>query len=327
LFTEKDINPLLPDSSYQDVKKRWAGYLHDHLYNPISKQGTIVFPGLDGGAEWGGPTFDPTTGILYINGNEMAWVITAIDIKNTAVDRETYELAGKRLYQRHCMSCHGTERKGSGNFPSLIKVGTKYSTGAFDTLLQSGRRMMPAFKQLNDKERQAISSYILNNQSQKSRLFENNKPVKDERLQLPYTITGYNRFLSKEGYPAISPPWGTLNALDLNSGKYIWKKTLGNDTAFANSKEATGTENYGASVVTAGGVLFIAATKDGKFRAFNKRNGQQLWETTLPVPGFATPAVYACNGKQYVVIACGGGKVGTRSGDSYIAFALPPSSK
>lgn len=323
LFTEQDINPLLPDSSYQEVKKRWAGYLHDHMYNPISKQGTIVFPGLDGGAEWGGPTFDPATGILYINANEMAWVITAIDIKNTVAAKETYELAGQRLYQRNCMSCHGMERKGSGNFPSLISIEKKYSAGAFDTLLQSGRRMMPAFKQLNDRERQAIASYILNIQSQKSSLFENNAPVKDERMNLPYTITGYNKFLSKEGYPAIAPPWGTLNALDLNSGKYIWKKTLGHDTAFANSREPTGTENYGASVVTAGGLLFIAATKDGKFRAFNKRTGQLLWETALPAPGFATPAVYALNGKQYVVIACGGGKLGTKSGDSYVAFALP----
>jgi len=98
---------------------------------------------------------------------------------------------------------------------------------------------------------------------------------------------------------------------------------LGHDTAFKQAKEPTGTENYGASVVTKGGLLFIAATKDGKFRAFNKRNGQLLWETDLPAPGFATPAVYEQNGKQFVVIACGGGKLKTVSGDSYVAFALP----
>ena len=142
-------------------------------------------------------------------------------------------------------------------------------------------------------------------------------------FKLPYTITGYNKFLSKEGYPAIAPPWGTLNAIDLNSGKYSWKKTLGNDTAFPNAKEPTGTENYGASVVTAGGLLFIAAAKDGKLRAFNKRDGKLLWEADLPAPGFATPSVYELDGKQYIVIACGGGKMKTKSGDSYIAFALP----
>ncbi len=144
-----------------------------------------------------------------------------------------------------------------------------------------------------------------------------------KNFAVPYTITGYNKFLSKEGYPAIAPPWGTLNAIDLNTGKFVWKIPLGNDTTFKNAKEPTGTENYGAPAITAGGLVFIGATKDGMFRAFNKRNGKLLWETKLPAPAFATPAVYEVDGKQYVVIACGGGKLGTNSGDSYIAFALP----
>lgn len=322
-FTEKDINPLLSKDSYEEVKQRLQSYKSDHVYNPPSLQGTVVFPGLDGGAEWGGPTYDPATGIMYINANEMAWVIQAIDIKNTKAAKENYEQAGKRLYQSNCMACHGPERKGSGNFPSLIDVNKKYNPAAFHSLLQSGRRMMPAFKQLNENEREAIASFVLNIENLKNKAYENKSVVKDERTAVPYTITGYNKFLSKEGYPAIAPPWGTLNALDLNTGKYLWKKTLGNDTAFKNAKEPTGTENYGASVVTKGGLLFIAATKDGKFRAFNKRNGELLWETDLPAPGYATPAMYEVNGKQYIVIACGGGKMNTKSGDSYVAFALP----
>lgn len=148
------------------------------------------------------------------------------------------------------------------------------------------------------------------------------KPSPDIR-EVPYSIAGYDKFLSKEKLPALSPPWGTLNALDLSTGEWIWKKTLGTDAAFPNATEPTGTENYGGSVVTAGGLLFIGATKDGMFRAFNKRTGDQLWETKLPNPAYATPAVYEVDGKQYVVIACGGGKMGTASGDSYVAFALP----
>ena len=182
---------------------------------------------------------------------------------------------------------------------------------------------MPAFKQLNDNEREAIASFVLNIEALKSKPYQSKTAIKDPRTVVPYTITGYNKFLSKEGYPAIAPPWGTLNALDLNTGQYVWKKTLGTDTAFKNAKAPTGTENYGASVVTKGGVLFIGATKDGKFRAFNKRNGELLWETTLPAPAFATPAVYEVDGRQYVVIACGGGKLNTKSGDSYVAFVLP----
>lgn len=320
-FSEADINPYLPDSSFADVKKRLGGYKHDNVFEPISLQGTVIFPGLDGGAEWGGPTFDPETGMLYINANEMPWVLQGVDISKQPQTAENFEQAGKRLYQNNCMGCHGPERQGSGNYPSLIGVEKKYNEAAFHSLIQSGRRMMPAFKQLNENEREAIASFVLNIESAKSKAFVAAK--KDERFQLPYTITGYNKFLSKEGYPAIAPPWGTLNALDVSSGAYVWKKTLGNDTAFKTAKEPTGTENYGASVVTKGGLLFIAATKDGKFRAFNKRNGTLLWEVALPTAAFATPAVYEVAGKEYVVIACGGGKLKTKSGDSYVAFALP----
>ena len=320
-FTEKDINPWLSPDSYEDVKKRLASYKYDNMFNPPSLQGTVVFPGLDGGGEWGGPSFDPQTGILYINANEMAWIIQAVDISNKKPSSETYELAGKRLYQNNCMTCHGPERKGSGNFPSLIGVEKKYTAQAFSGLLETGRRMMPAFKQINENEREAIASFILNIDTSKSKPFHDVKA--DEHFTVPYTITGYNKFLSKEGYPAIAPPWGTLNAIDLNTGKFVWKIPLGNDTAFKNAKQPTGTENYGASAVTAGGLLFIGATKDGMFRAFNKRTGKLLWQTKLPSPAFATPSVYEADGRQYIVIACGGGKMGTRSGDSYIAFSLP----
>ncbi|MFL5739515.1 MAG: pyrroloquinoline quinone-dependent dehydrogenase [Flavisolibacter sp.] len=320
-FTEKDINPLLSDTEQAQIKKRLASYKSDHLFNPPSLQGTVVFPGLDGGGEWGGPSFDPETGILYVNANEMPWVITAVNIDSKKMQNENYEQAGKRLYQNNCMSCHGPERKGSGNYPSLLGVSKKYSSSQFHSLLQSGRRMMPAFRQLNDNEREAIESFVLEDRNASKKKFVNDQ--RDDVFKLPYTITGYNKFLTAKNQPAIAPPWGTLNALDLSTGKYLWKIPLGNDTSFKNAGSPTGTENYGASVITKGGLVFIAATKDGKIRAFNKRSGKQLWEAELPAPGFATPAVYESGGRQFLVIACGGGKLGTRSGDSYVAFALP----
>ena len=124
--------------------------------------------------------------------------------------------------------------------------------------------------------------------------------------------------------PAVKPPWGTLNAINLNTGQIVWQVPLGE---FAELKQKgippTGTENYGGPVVTAGGLVFIAATKDAKLRAFNKRTGKLLWQTELPASGFATPDMYTLNGRQFIVIACGGGKLGTHSGDSYVAYALP----
>jgi quinoprotein glucose dehydrogenase len=182
--------------------------------------------------------------------------------------------------------------------------------------------MMPAFSQLSATEKKAIASFIIKNETaQKEKFVAPVRPI-NEWDKLPYAATGYNKFLTKEGYPAVAPPWGTLNAIDLNTGELVWKETLGDVPEFKAKGIHTGTENYGGPVVTAGGLLFIAATKDAKFRAFNKRTGKLLLELDLPAAGFATPAVYEKNGKQFVVIACGGGKLQASSGDSYVAFSL-----
>jgi quinoprotein glucose dehydrogenase len=324
LLTENDLNKLLPDSSYNEVKKRFASYKKSHLFEPPSKEGTIVFPGFDGGAEWGGPSYDPQTGILYVNANEMANVLTITELKNEPGKNELFIDAGKRLYQNNCMACHGTERQGGGNYPSLLHVDKKYNEQQFYQLVSSGRRMMPAFKQLSEEEKQAIASFILNIHTLQTKPFKSEPQKKvDPYTILPYSITGYNLFLSKEGLPAINPPWGTLTAIDLNSGRFVWRDTLGDYPYYAAKGIHTGSENYGSSILTKGGLLFIAATRDGHLRAFNKRTGKLLWQATLPYPAFATPATYTADGKQYIVIACGGGKLGTRSGDAYVAFALP----
>lgn len=321
-FTEADLNDLLPAASFDTIRKQFHRYQKGHMFTPPSREGSIFFPGLDGGAEWGGPAVDPATGILYVNANEIPWVITITDVEKSNAAKETYAVAGKRLYLNHCSSCHGVNREGGGNYPALTDIRSKYTPIDFASLVATGRRMMPAFKHLSEQEREAIASFALNiGALQKNEFIPEDSSV--DLRAIPYRITGYNKFVSKEGYPAIKPPWGTLNAVDLNTGNIVWRIPLGEHPDFPQATTPTGTENYGGPVVTAGGVLFIAATQDGKFRAFNKRSGKLLWEIKLPVPGFATPAVYAVNGRQYVVIACGGGKLKTKSGDAYIAFALP----
>ena len=322
ILLEKDLNQLVPDSSYQDIKNRLAAYKTGNMFTPASKAGTVIFPGFDGGAEWGGPAFDPTTGILYVNANEMPWILTMIDLKEKPIKLETNLQAGERLYKTSCMACHGPDQKGAGNYPSLIDIHKKYNEEQFSALLSSGRRMMPAFSQLSTTEKKAIASFILKNELvQKEKFVAPIRPI-DEWNTMPYLATGYNKFLTKEGYPAVAPPWGTLNAINLNTGELVWKDTLGDVPEFKAKGIHTGTENYGGPVVTAGGLIFIAATKDAKFRAFNKRTGKLLLEIDLPAAGFATPAVYEKNGKEYVVIACGGGKLKAKTGDSYVAFAL-----
>ncbi len=321
-FTEKDINPYLSPEEYADVKAKLAGYHTGSMFKPESKAGTIIFPGFDGGAEWGGPAVDPNDATLFINANEMAWILQMFDIDNKAKANENNGTAGQRLFVQNCMSCHGADRKGSGNYPSILDEKKKMNKDQLVQFISAGRRMMPGFSFLKPEEREAIASYVLNIKSEMDKPFHHELNELEKFRQVPYTISGYNKFLSKSGLPALSPPWGTLTAIDLNSGDVKWKTVLGdNDSAFA-GKPQMGTENYGGPVITAGGLLFIAATKDSKIRAFNKRTGALLWEATLPNSGFATPAVYEVNGKQYVVIACGGGKLKTSSGDSYVAFAL-----
>ena len=322
-FTENDLNPYLADTSIASLKKQLKHYRYGKMFIPPGKQTAVEFPGLDGGAEWGGPSFDPETGLLYVNANEMGWLITIVDRKPPPKTKETNVQAGQRLYTQYCMSCHGGDKKGSGNNPTLMGIHTKYKTDDVLQLIKTGRRMMPGFAHLEETERKAIITYVMELAAEKNKIFM--VPVRpvDTFRNLPYNFAGYYKFL-KDGYPAIKPPWGTLTGINLYTGEQTWQTTLGEYPELkAKGIAPTGTENYGGSVVTAGGLLFIAAARDGKIRAFDKRIGKLLWEHLLPAPGFATPSMYAVNNKQFVVIACGGGKLGTLSGDSYVAFSLP----
>jgi quinoprotein glucose dehydrogenase len=285
---------------------------------PASEQGTVIFPGFDGGAEWGGSAFDPETGVLYVNANEMAWILRMVEQHDTA------SASGKELYMKNCSSCHRPDLAGGPpEFPSLQGLKTKYSESDIVALVNRGSGRMPSFASLGGPAVQAITSYVRNGEDVKI------KSAVASQFFMKYLNDGYNRFLDPDGYPAIKPPWGTLNAINLNTGEYAWKIPFGEYPALAEAgMHNTGSENYGGPVVTAGGVLFIGATSyDKKFHVFDKATGKLLWETTLPAAGNATPATYEVNGRQFVVIAAGGGKSKDPSGGKIVAFALPSRSK
>jgi quinoprotein glucose dehydrogenase len=322
-LTERDINPYLPDSVKARLTSEFKSYRHGGMFTPPGTTPSLVFPGYDGGGEWGGAAADPQTGILYVNANEMAWIMKMNENSMEQPRSESWLQAGKRLYKQHCMACHGADRRGTGNNPSLTSAQSKYSLATFTGLVTNGRRMMPAFKQLGEVQIKALASFILDLKNDQKNEFKATPQKVDSVNFMPYKLNGYTKFLSPDGYPTISPPWGTLNAIDLNSGELVWKTPLGEYAELkAKGVPPTGTENYGGPVVTAGGLVFIGAARDGKLRVFNKRSGKLLWQYTLPAPAFATPAVYELEGKQYIVIACGGGKLKTKSGDAYVAFAL-----
>jgi quinoprotein glucose dehydrogenase len=232
---------------------------------------------------------------------------------------------GKRLYDLNCAVCHGADRTGDPLkvYPSIAEVGKKLTRPDVEQIIRQGKGVMPSFGSLGDAERKTLVAYLFGDAA---RPLQAPDPGEEPDASILYSHTGYNRFLDPDGYPAVKPPWGTLNAIDLNAGTIRWTVTLGELPELTKRGiPPTGTENYGGPVATAGGVIFIGATKDEKFRAFDKTDGRLLWETSLPAGGYATPAVYAVNGKQYVVIAAGGGKMGTKSGDAYVAFTLPES--
>jgi quinoprotein glucose dehydrogenase len=281
---------------------------HGGMFTPPSTRGTVLMPGTDGGGEWGGAAFDPETALLYVNANEQPWIIRMVTQDTTS------------LYQNNCASCHKDDRSGTPpTFPSLLNIGERHTRQELIRIISEGTGRMPAFSHLRVNE---IVDYLLTG---KDTFAERSAASKDPTAQ-KYRNEGYILMRDPDGYPPLTPPWGTLNAIDLTTGKYLWKINLGEYPALAQQgMKNTGSENYGGPVLTASGVLFIGATvADRRFRAFDSRTGKLLWETELPFAGVATPSTYMLDGRQYVVIAASGGRdPKSPVGGEYIGFALP----
>ena len=334
-FDESLVTDISPES-HQNIMQQIKGYTLGGIYTPPSIAGTIQLPGFRGGGEWSGAAFDPETGKMYIGVNDMPHIVQLVeDVPQNEDISEFEDLAafGQSVYMKNCASCHGEDRKGNISHPSLIHIKDSISLTTAKMIVEKGAGMMPSFQRLQESHRRAILAYLfeLDNKEAKERLPLEEKQLAKEALKKDrpkrYKLKAYKQLRDQEGYPGIKPPWGNLCAVNLNTAEIEWKVPLGEYEALTKRGiPPTGTQLFGGGIVTAGGLIFIGATRDEKFRAFDKDTGEILWEFQLPVGGYATPATYAVGNQQYVVIAAGGGGMqGTKSGDYYYAFKLPDS--
>lgn len=323
-LTEEDLTDLSPEARAEALR-RFRQLNSAGPFTPPSLEGTLIFPMLNGGAEWGGAAVDPRTGILYVNGNDLPQIMTMQPVE--APGRERPATDGAAVYATYCSGCHAPDRAGMGTGqPDLRDLHERMQPADVLHVLDNPAGFMPSFRHvLSEAQKKAVAAFLLGRESP---LTEAREEGAEPAVSPPagYVIRSNERFVDAEGYPAVKPPWGTLSAIDLNTGETLWRVPLGQYPELtARGIPQTGTENYGGPLVTAGGLVFIAATHDEKFRAFDKDTGEVLWEVKLPFGGYATPATYAIDGKQYIVIAAGGGhnKMLTTPGDAYVAFALP----
>ncbi len=318
-FTAADLTDRTPEAA-EFAANRFKS-VNTGFFRPPSLGHPNLYFGMDGGAEWSGACIDPDTGRLYVSANNLGWMISIFRDEDPPDKPSDPKTPGRKVFETFCLQCHGTDRLGIGVAPPLRGLRFRLSDADISKHVRNGINGMPAFPvtALSETNLTALLDYLLLRDRPAL-----SAPVKSERPR--YNFTGYPRFMDDEGYPASKPPWGTLNCLDLNTGKLLWTVPLGEYPELtAQGFPKTGTENYGGATATAGGLLFCSGTRDQKIRAFDKDTGAELWSGKLPWVGIAPPSTYQVNGRQYVVITSTGNKLGKQSeyGDAWVAFALP----
>jgi quinoprotein glucose dehydrogenase len=287
-------------------------------FEPPTEAKPMLYHSSRGGAEWTGACVDVPTGRLYISSNNLLSFAAVYRSDELERDPRQPPSAGEKVFLQICAGCHAPNRQGLGTAPSLVGLRHRMDDGDVVALLKTGRTTMPPASAMTVEQQRDLLDFLM----------RRNQPVSARATRengRRYFAVGYKFINDPDGYPGVNPPWGLLNCLDLNSGRILWRVPLGEyDELTRAGVPKTGTENFGGPTVTAGGLVFCGGTRDEKIRAFDKDTGEELWSAKLPWGGYAPPTVYESAGREFIVIAAsGGGKVGTATGDAYVAFALP----
>lgn len=336
-FTESDLSsgdPAAHDSLVQTFRRlRYEG-----IFTPPSLQGTFTLPSSTGGAEWGGAAFDPETGMLYVKSNNSPEIAQMVETdklfsQNSRFKRRTPFQRGAEIYKVYCSACHGNNREGTGEFPALTGIESKMPEEAALNRIKHGGGKMPAFENIlqGNGQEEAIIDFLYGRTEakaapqQKASIVKTDSSANENNFADAWkkyrNIFAYRQFHDINGNPGIKPPFGLLNAINLNTGEYEWRTPVGNDERVnTDADQPTGELTMPGPMATRGGLVFIAGTKDKKLRAYRKTDGKLLWEGTLPGVGKANPATYQINGKQYIAITFS--PTDEHPGGGVIAFSL-----
>ena len=332
-MTEEDLTAYTP-AAHDSLVKRFRSLRYEGMFTPPDTSGTLMIPGTRGGSNWGGGAFDPETGILYVKSNDSPEIDLLQRVEKVDSDKATTPyFRGKAIFNTYCATCHGNDRRGDPpQYPSLADLADRMPIDVARTVINKGRSRMPAFGGVLNARVEDVLAFLYENKGRPTQkeadIFEIHSNLEgqsgstNDTATVYLNVTPFSHFNDLAGRPSIKPPWGAFNAINLNTGEYAWKKIIGNRPELqSDSAEITGTEGYGGPMVTSGGLVFIAATHDKMFRAFDKDNGRLLWETALPAVGNATPCTYWSGGRQFIAISVSG-TVENPSG-YVISFGLP----
>ena len=318
-FRLDDITDLSPEA-HDFVTKKVATMTYG-WFLPFTLGKPNLYYSTRGGGEWSGAAVDMPSGRLFVTANIQPSMITALTKNEGQRDPKYPPSKGELVFQKNCAVCHGANRGGVGVAPPLIGLQNRFADDEVRRILKNGRDLMPPAPAMADAEVKDLLDFLFRrNQPPTERA-----PSAEVAVAEKYTFGGYRYLADQNGYPGVKPPWGELISYDLNSGRIRWRVPLGEYPELTKKGiPITGAANLGGASVTAGGLVFVAGTRDKMLRAFDSDTGKELWKTELPFAGYSAPAIYEIKGREYVVIAAnGGGKIGGPAGDAYVAFALP----